>query len=120
MLVFVGVKAEADYQIRKAAARLDRVAERRKLLLERASAAAAVLRSEFGAGRVWLFGSLRWPWFHEESDLDLAAEGIDPARIGQAWDRISELVGQPVDLVSLDEAPDTLRRRILESGEVLA
>ncbi|MBI4701853.1 MAG: nucleotidyltransferase domain-containing protein [Deltaproteobacteria bacterium] len=68
---------------------------------------------------MWLFGSLPRSWFHEASDVDLAVTGVAPGRIGPAWDRVVEIVGGRVDLVSLDEAPPGLRRHIVETGEKL-
>ena len=108
---------EAEFQIRKAERLLADRQERRERLLEAARQAARILRAEYGARRVWLFGSLRRPWFHEGSDVDLAVEGVATERIGHAWDRIAGVVGHAVDLVSLDEAAEGLRRRVLESGE---
>ncbi len=63
---------EAEFQLRRSAARLRAREERRSDLLEAAERAAAMLRDEFGATRVWRFGSLDRAWFHEGSDVDLA------------------------------------------------
>lgn len=93
--------------------------DRRQHLREIASRVAAMLRAEFGARRVWVFGSVVRPWFHEGSDLDLAAEGISAERRGAAWDRALELAVTAVDLVFLEEATPLLRERILSDGEAL-
>jgi predicted nucleotidyltransferase len=111
---------EAAYQVRKAERLLARREARRAELRRGAERAARVLREEFGAARVWLFGSVPRPWFHERSDLDLAAEGIAPERVGEAWDRVIELLDEDVDLVAMEEADERLRRRIRETGEVIA
>jgi predicted nucleotidyltransferase len=110
---------EAEFQIRKAERRLQELEAHRSRLLASARAASRVLRQEFGAERVWLFGSLRRTWFRHDSDIDLAVEGMDPARIGAAWDRVLEVVEAPVDLVCLDDAPDTLCAHVRATGEVL-
>jgi predicted nucleotidyltransferase len=110
---------EASFQIRKAECRLRALQLRREQLIERARAAAEVLRAEFGARRIWLFGSLRHGWFHETSDVDLAVEGIALERIGAAWDRVAEVVACPVDLVCWEDASPALRARVEETGEVL-
>ena len=110
---------EASFQIRKAESRRRELELRREQLMERARAAAAMLRAEFGARRIWLFGSLRQAWFHESSDVDLAVEGIAPEQIGAAWDRVAEVVAGPVDLVCWEDASPTLRARVQETGEVL-
>lgn len=115
----MSLSVEAQYQIRKAEQRLAILSERRDRLLARAHEAASVLRREFGARGVWLFGSLKRPWFHDASDVDLAVEGVDSARLGLAWDRVCQIIGASVDLVSLEEAPESLRRRIAESGEMI-
>lgn len=110
---------EAEFQIRRAERVLREREERRRHLLAAARAAAQALHDEFGATRVWVFGSLTRPWFHEGSDVDLAVEGIAPDRTGVAWDRAIEVVGGPVDLVAIEEADEGLRRRILESGQLI-
>jgi predicted nucleotidyltransferase len=110
---------EASFQIRKAESRRRALELRRERMLELARAAAKVLRAEFGARRIWLFGSLRHAWFHEKSDVDLAVEGIAPERIGAAWDRVAAVVAGPVDLVCWEDASPSLRARVAETGELL-
>jgi predicted nucleotidyltransferase len=115
----VTLSDEAQFQIRRGERMLREREERRRHLREVASRVAAVLRTEFDAQRVWVFGSVVRPWFHEESDLDLAADGIAVERRGAAWDRALELADTPVDLVFLEEATPLLRERILADGEAL-
>ncbi len=110
---------EAEYQLRKAKHLLAQRAEQRALLRERAAQAARVLKEEFGASRVWVFGSLNQAWFHEGSDLDLAVEGIAPSRMSAAWSRGEELVGGSVDLISFEEADPSLWIHIVTQGELL-
>jgi len=110
---------EAAYQLRRAERRLHDRESARKERLEAARRAAAVLREEFGATRVLLFGSLRRAWFREASDIDLACQGVALERLGVAWDRVTEVVGGKVDIVALEEADPTLRDRILATGEEL-
>lgn len=107
---------EAEFQLKRADERLAARRERERRLLEGAARAAAALKSEFGATRVLLFGSVGRAWFHDGSDLDLAVEGVVPSRISEAWERISEIVGLPTDLVAIEEAPPLLREHILRSG----
>jgi len=83
-----------------------------------------MLQAEFAAGRVWVFGSVVRPWFHEQSDLDLAAEGIAAEKRADAWDRAIAMVGAAlasatVDLVFVEEAPASLLERIRGDGELL-
>ena len=110
---------EARYQIRKAERILAHRDARQADLLVSAAAAARLLREQYGATRVWVFGSVLQPWFHETSDLDLAAEGLQPERAGEAWDRVADLAGCRVDLVLWEEAGERLRARIESSGRVL-
>jgi len=50
---------------------------KRLRLLKRIRNAAAVLKAEFGARRVILFGSIAHEaWFTSDSDVDLAVEGL--------------------------------------------
>lgn len=101
----------------------DRFARERVLLSERteraraaAKLAARALADEFGATDVWLFGSLAWGAAHDRSDVDLAVRGIAPGRYFPALARACEIVGGPVDLVTLESCADGLRRRVEREG----
>lgn len=113
------LSAEAANQVQRAERRLRDRELRRTRLRQAAATAAQLLRQEFGATRVLLFGSLLHSSLHEALDLDLACEGIASARVAEAQDRLSALIGEPVDLVALEEAEGGLRQRILASGEPL-
>jgi len=113
------LSTEAAYQVRRAKERLAARERRRCAFLQAAREAAEVLRSEYGAKHVWLFGSTVHDWFHEDSDLDLACEGVPLDQLGAAWDRVVEIVGNEVDLVAIEEADAHLRKRIQVSGERL-
>lgn len=79
-----------------------------------------ILATEFGAKRVYLFGSFAWglePRF--DSDLDLAMEGLPRGKLVYAHARLSSASRYPVDLVLLERLPDLLRKRILKSGVLL-
>jgi uncharacterized protein len=110
---------EAQYQTRKAQRTLAERAARQESLRAAAEQAADLLVEEFGARRVWIFGSVLQAWFHEASDLDLAVEGVALDRVGQAWERVQQALGLPVDLVALEEAEDSLRRKVNASGELV-
>ena len=72
----------ATFRAREAA-RAASVAERLRTARAAASAAATVLKRDFGATRVLLFGSAaRGQGFHDRSDIDLAVEGV---QIDQFW-----------------------------------
>lgn len=78
---------------------------RRKRAHTAATAAARVLRQDFGATRVLLFGSLLGGAFHERSDIDLAIEGVAPERFLAAWAAAEQAApGFEIDLVDLASA----------------
>ena len=81
---------------------------------------AQVLVRDFGARRVYLYGSLaQEDGFHQQSDVDLAVEGIAPQRFFKVWASAGVHSSVPIDLVDLDEVGDKMRRLILEYGELL-
>ncbi|MFB0534562.1 MAG: nucleotidyltransferase family protein [Anaerolineae bacterium] len=81
-----------------------------------------LLVRQFGATRVYLFGSLtRDGAFHERSDIDLATEGLTPTSLfeaGIALDRACDYRYR-VDLVDLETAREGMRELILEEGVLL-
>lgn len=104
---------------RQDAADAARSAERRTRLTSEARGLAQRLVEGFGASRVWLFGSLVWGRPDEASDLDLAAEGLAEEAYFRALAALLRDAAVPVDLVRLEEAPPSLRERILRSGLLL-
>lgn len=91
---------------------------RRRRALVLASRAAVLLRDEFGAERVALFGSVREEGlFFEGSDVDLAVWGLPEEHYLRAVSRLLSLdPGIPVDLVRVEDARPTLRTVIDEEG----
>ncbi len=85
-------------------------------LQARMPAAAAVLRSDFGASRVGVFGSLVAGRFDESSDVDIYVDSVAPGRFFEAVDRLCVLFGRPVDLIELRAASESLRARIAAEG----
>lgn len=77
------------------------------------------LVDELGARRVFLFGSLASGQVHERSDIDLAVEGVPLEGYWRALVRLSDLAGASVDLVLLEDASPSLRRRVAAHGELL-
>jgi predicted nucleotidyltransferase len=85
--------------------------------LTAAREAAALLRREYGARRVWLFGSLSRGRFGPRSDVDLAVEGLAGQDLLRAHAQVSRLFPDAeVDLVPLEEAPLHLQERIVGEG----
>ena len=81
--------------------------------------AARMLVDRYGASQVFLFGSLADGSFSEASDVDLAATGMRAAGYFDALAELMQLFGAPVDLVRFEEAPPSLRDRILVEGRLL-
>ena len=72
------------------------------MISDRDKATVAALARRHGAVRVWLFGSTakgRKPG----RDLDLAVEGVAPARFFQFLGELMLALSRPVDLVSLEK-----------------
>ncbi len=90
-------------------------------LLAVAAQAAQILKQEFGAQQVWLFGSVLVPQsIHAYSDLDLAVAALDPSQYFVALARLLDLdPNVSVDLVEIERASEGLRSRILSEGRVL-
>jgi predicted nucleotidyltransferase len=94
---------------------------RRNLAWEMARRAASLLREQFGASRVMLFGSLaQGRSFSRWSDLDLAAWGLQPDDYFVAVARLHDLSPEfKVDLVAMEHCRPDLQRAILGEGRVL-
>jgi len=83
-----------------------------------AVACARLLRREFGAKSVYLFGSLAEGRFHAHSDIDLAVGGLEPRLYFKALAKLHRVAdGFAIDLVPLEE--HTSRETILKKGEQL-
>lgn len=83
-----------------------------------AKEAAMLLRQEFGASRVVLFGSTaRGSGFTDRSDIDLAAWGIAPDRFFAAVAAVTGLSANfQIDLVDVESCRPTLRSIIERDG----
>lgn len=92
--------------------------ERREALLERARTVAEQLKERFGARRVILFGSLaHGAWYLDDSDVDLAVDGLRAADFWEAWRLAEEIIAvRPVDLIDYGAASSSLRAAIERSG----
>jgi predicted nucleotidyltransferase len=94
-------------------ARAEERATRLRSLLPRAR---DLLVGVYGATSVRLFGSLACGDFTENSDVDLAAEGLDQASYFAALADLMALFGAPVDLVRVESASVSLGDRIEAEG----
>jgi predicted nucleotidyltransferase len=72
-----------------------------------------------GAQRVWLFGSLAWGKPHEDSDIDLAVEGLQAHALWTIQGELLAAAPCAVDLVPIEEAPTALASRIRAEGRLI-
>jgi predicted nucleotidyltransferase len=95
-----------------------RTERRRQQALRIARKAARLLRDEFGASRVVVFGSLAHnAWFTPWSDIDLAAWGIPPERFYSAVAAVTGLSPAfQIDLVDPDACRSSLRATLEREG----
>jgi predicted nucleotidyltransferase len=91
---------------------------RRRRATEIAVAAATILKQDYQARRVVLFGSAIHPRrFHSRSDIDLAVWGLDEREYYRAVARLLSLDPSfEVDLVQMEYARPLLRQTILREG----
>lgn len=97
------------------------VAKRREQAWKLARTAASLLKEEFGAVRVAVFGSLLQPTlFHHRSDVDLAVWGLNESDYFQAVSHLLSLDPDiSVDLIEVEHASPRLREKIEREGQPL-
>ena len=83
--------------------------------------AAVILKEQFGAQRVVIFGSALFAHrFHLHSDVDLAVWGLDEKLYYRAVARLLDIEPTiPVDLVEAESASPAMLARIEAEGVVL-
>ncbi len=96
-------------------------AQRRERAWEVARRAAMLLREQFGATQVIVFGSLvHGHWFSPTSDVDLAAWGLKDDDYFVAVARLQDISPEfEVDLVAMEHCKPGLRETILKEGAPL-
>lgn len=105
-------------RLRAEASRREATAEARASILRARCIDAVALLRIAGAREVWLFGSLvDGP--RAESDVDLAVLGLPSAAYFEVLTRLMTLFGTRVDLVRLEDAPESLRDSIRQTGRPL-
>jgi predicted nucleotidyltransferase len=92
--------------------------KRRDLAWSVARDAAEVLKRQFDASRVILYGSVvHGYWFGPRSDIDLAEDGINPTDFWRAWSALDSIAqGFEINLIPLDTAIESLRQVIEQEG----
>ncbi|NJN87701.1 MAG: nucleotidyltransferase domain-containing protein [Leptolyngbyaceae cyanobacterium SL_7_1] len=98
--------------------RLVALEQRRQHGFEIANTAAHLLKTEFSASRVVVFGSLLNQNFHETSDLDLAVWDLPEAFYFQAVSRLLSLSDFAVDLVEVQRPSPEILVAIAQGTEL--
>ena len=90
----------------------------RKHLLNKAKLAATLLREQYNIKRLTIVGSLaHQAWFHPDSDVDLAVEGLDTKAFWDAWKLVEDIIEtHDVDLIDLDSIPEARKNEIMRYG----
>ena len=106
---------------RRATSEKSEVSQRRRRASVTARRASELLRSEFGAKKVIVFGSLaRHVGFSPWSDIDIAATGIPPTRFFEAVGVVTGLSAEfKLDLIDLETCLPALHERIVTEGKEL-
>jgi len=81
-------------------------------------AAVNILKNE-GAKKVILFGSLAKKKFKNQSDIDLACEGVDDRKFFRVFGKLLLQIKRPLDLIDMKDADDFFASRVKEEGIIL-
>ncbi len=85
-----------------------------------AHALANILYTKYSATNVYLFGSLlEKERFNENSDIDLAVEGLQGSIFFEAVGELLLRTKFPLNLIPLKNCPESLRKKIITTGERL-
>jgi predicted nucleotidyltransferase len=103
---------------RRAAERASRAAERLAALEAQLPVAQEILRRR-GARVVYAFGSVVTGTGTPSSDLDLAVRGLPRDAYFDALGELMRVLPCDVDLVRLEDAPESLRDRVRAEGREL-
>lgn len=106
---------------RRKSAKGPELSKRRHRASLTARKAADLLYSEFGAKKVFVFGSLaRRGGFTPWSDIDIAVRGISPSRFFEAVGVVTGFSAEfRIDLVDLQTSPAAIRKAVDTEGKVL-
>jgi predicted nucleotidyltransferase len=76
-----------------------------------------LLRSEFGATQIIVFGSLaKGDYFDAESDIDIAAEGISPPNYFTAMAAANQISHHWVDLKPIESLDPHFLQKVVQTG----
>jgi len=92
----------------------------REKAYQEAQILASVLYTKYSASNVYLFGSLlEKSRFNENSDIDLAVEGLAGSEFFEALGEFLLRAKFPLNLIPLRNCPESLRKKIVTTGEHL-
>ena len=92
----------------------------RKRAYQEARVLANVLYAKYSATSVYLFGSLlEKERFNENSDIDLAVEGLPDGIFFEAVGELLLRTRFPLNVIPLKNCPESLREKIATTGEHL-
>ncbi len=93
--------------------------KRYRKAIEKAKRVADILKNNYRVEKVYLYGSLLWGGFHQNSDIDLYLVGFK----GDYWEAYikAEEMASPfeVNLVCQEDALSSLKEKVLEKGLLL-
>jgi predicted nucleotidyltransferase len=75
--------------------------------------------SQYGAEKIYLFGSYATGEAREGSDIDIAVDGMEAGVFFKAFGEILLRMSKDVDLIDLTEAKPTLQNRIEREGRII-
>ena len=78
-----------------------------------------ILVDEYKVKKIVLFGSLAKGGFSQESDIDLAVEGIAPSDYFPVLAKINSVSERWIDLKPLEALDPHFLKRVLQTGETL-
>lgn len=81
--------------------------------------ATRLLKSQYGATKVIVFGSLVRDRFGEDSDIDLAVEGLESKDFFEALTAVNEIGERWIDLKPMESLEPRFKSRVLDTGRVV-
>lgn len=79
----------------------------------------ALLKNKPGVKKAILFGSLLNGTFRENSDIDIAIEGVSPDDFFSIWRELEEKTGMNIDLIDLKPQNIPIYNIIKNRGEII-
>lgn len=110
------IEAIRQNNIKKEEERLRFLDEHRQKAFNIAIKVSEMLKRDYGAKKVMLFGSLAAGKFHERSDIDIYVEGFT-GNYWKAWLEAEEIGGGiEISIICSENALETLKNRVLKEG----